>query len=127
MAIGRTTDPFLLREGKDMSFDFLRKTFLGTPGRELAPQILQVFPLLILNRSRFIFHPLSTIRRSNRKRSADDHGATLFLRILSIISKTIYPIRTELIHSRWPKVCLLTTVFFAVSPHKLWMLRVVKK
>ena len=87
---------------------------------------LQIFSYLIFNRDRFI-HPLSTNLRSNRKRNSDSQGSTFVLTILTTISKTMYPIRTETIHSRLPNVCLLTTVFFVVSPHKLWMLRVVKK
>lgn len=82
---------------------------------------------LTFNRDLFIIHPLWTILRSNRKRKVDNRGLTLFLSTLSTISNTIYPMRIEAIHSRLPKVCLLTTVFFAVSPQRLWMLRVVKK
>src|SRR6187549_2057505 len=101
-----------------MSFEFLRKTFLvATHPKMICCDTFQTFPYLIF--SLFIFHPLSAILRRKRKRSVDNHGSTLFFMILSTISNTPYPMRTDAIHSRLPKVCLLTTIFFAVSPHRL--------
>jgi len=73
-----------------MSFDFLRKTFLGATLEECAraAQYDSNIDYLILNRDLFI-HPLSSNLRSNRKRNVDNQGSTFVLTILTTISKTM--------------------------------------
>jgi hypothetical protein len=46
---------------------------------------------------------------------------------LEMISKTMKPIRIEMVHSRMLKVCLSTNVFLLVKPHRFLMLFVAKK
>ena len=77
--------------GKDMSFDFLGKTFLAPErgGNEPAvPYFTTTLTYLYVNLLSFSLQPFSINIRSKRNRNFDNPGAILFLISRNTTSKT---------------------------------------